>query len=71
MRTVLEIQRRLLSLGYSLPKFGADGLPGDETSSAIKKFQADHGLPVTGVADDATKAVLFGDFTPHKMVSRT
>lgn len=25
MTTTLDIQRRLLSLGYTLPKFGADG----------------------------------------------
>lgn len=69
MRTVLEIQQRLLSLGYTLPKFGADGFSGAETTAAIKKYQVDEGLPSTGKADAATLAALFGDFTPRVVAS--
>jgi N-acetylmuramoyl-L-alanine amidase len=35
--TVLALQRRLKSLGFDLPKFGADGDFGDETQTAIHK----------------------------------
>ncbi len=33
--TVQDLQRRLIALGFSLPKFGADGDPGSETISAM------------------------------------
>jgi hypothetical protein len=59
MTTILETQKRLLVLGYSLPKFGADGLPGNETATALKAFQAKEDLPQTGKADDPTLAKLF------------
>lgn len=38
------IQLGLLTLGYSLPKHGADGLFGPETLSAVKKFEANSGV---------------------------
>jgi hypothetical protein len=59
MTTILEIQKRLLVLGYSLPKCGADGLPGNETTTALKAFQAKEGLLQTGKPDDPTLAKLF------------
>jgi len=36
---VRELQERLLSLGYELPKFGADGDFGQETESAVSQFK--------------------------------
>lgn len=54
MTTTLDIQRRLLSLGYPLPKFGADGHPGAETIAALKAFQNAVGISITGTADAAT-----------------
>jgi hypothetical protein len=59
MKTTLDIQRRLLSLGYQLPKFGADGLPGDETAAALRQFQQAKGFPATGTVTDETLAALF------------
>jgi len=59
MKTIADIQRRLLALGYRLPKFGPDGLPGDETSSVLRQFQLAHGIPATGKADDRTIVALF------------
>ena len=59
MKTVLDIQKRMLALGYALPRFGADGLAGNETAAAIAAFQKTNGLPQTGRADDATLARLF------------
>lgn len=35
MATVREVQQRLISLGFLLPRFGADGDPGGETLSAM------------------------------------
>ena len=68
MKTVLDIQKRLLSLGYTLPKYGADGLAGDETAAAIKAFQTAVGLPATGKADEAILARLFPAGAPDKGV---
>ncbi|MDH2092725.1 N-acetylmuramoyl-L-alanine amidase, partial [Rhizobium pusense] len=35
MATVREVQQRLISLGFPLPRFGADGDAGGETLTAI------------------------------------
>lgn len=48
------IQKRLLSLGYKLPKWGADGGFGDETVDAVKSFQTDKGLSVDGIVGQDT-----------------
>lgn len=48
------IQKRLLSLGYKLPKWGADGGFGDETVEAIKLFQTAKGLSADGVVGQNT-----------------
>lgn len=41
-----------------LPRWGADGDFGQETEAALRAFQAEAGLPVTGVYDGATRAAL-------------
>ncbi len=55
---VKELQEDLLSLGYKLPEYGADGDFGSETKKAVEAFQRDHELPVTGIADAATRAAI-------------
>lgn len=55
---VVEMQEALMSLGYDLPMWGADGEFGDETELALRKFQADRGLTMNGVYDAATDAAL-------------
>ena len=55
---VTELQEDLLSLGYPLPKYGADGDFGSETEKAVKRFQSDFKLPETGVADAKTLAAI-------------
>lgn len=51
---VKELQKLLIENGYDLPRYGADGDFGSETTAAVEKFQADHGLPVTGIVDEIT-----------------
>lgn len=51
---VKTLQENLMRLGYSLPKYGADGDFGSETETAVKAFQKDRNLPVTGIYDAAT-----------------
>lgn len=41
-----------------LPKYGVDGDFGSETERAVKAFQQEDGLPVTGVYDEATRKAL-------------
>ena len=55
---VKTMQTALLSLGFSLPKFGADGDFGAETEAAVKAFQVAHSLPVTGAWDAVSQAKL-------------
>jgi hypothetical protein len=58
---VLELQNLLLSLGYSLPRWGADGDLGEETLEAAADFAEDHGLPeVEGTIPDALLLALRG-----------
>jgi peptidoglycan hydrolase-like protein with peptidoglycan-binding domain len=59
-----ELVRRLQSaLGT-----GADGVFGPGTEAAVKKYQEEHGLEVTGEADPQMLAMLeFPEFTPDKV----
>lgn len=48
-------QEQLLKLGYDV---FVDGVPGNQTSNAIRKFQADHELNATGRLNKETRAAL-------------
>jgi len=52
--TVLQVQQRLIELGYNPGP--ADGIMGKSTVSALKKFQQDNSLSITGRADSETVA---------------
>ena len=54
------IQTKLMSLGYSLPKYGADGSFGAETENAVKAFQRDKGLSDDGIVGKNTWTKLLG-----------
>lgn len=41
---VKELQNLLIKVGYDLPKYGADGVFGDETLEAVQEFQVDNGI---------------------------
>ena len=54
---VTKIQKALLNLDYTLPRYGADGDFGSETESAVKLFQKNnsvYGLAQTGVVNAKT-----------------
>lgn len=46
MISTLDIQRRLIALGYNVGPTGADGIPGRNTTNAIAKLQADKKLAI-------------------------
>lgn len=41
---VVRLQQNLITLGFALPRFGADGGLGDETLTAVARFRAERGL---------------------------
>lgn len=55
---VRELQTKLIAIGYSCGKSGADGDFGTDTLNAMKKFQREHGLVVDGEAGVNTMAKL-------------
>lgn len=56
---VYEIQEKLAKLGYF--DIDATGFFGDYTEQAVKNFQLENALEATGIVDEETYAVLFGD----------
>jgi peptidoglycan hydrolase-like protein with peptidoglycan-binding domain len=56
---VAAIQRALARAAYG--PLNADGVVGSETREAIKRFQRDHALPVTGEITDALVIELRAD----------
>lgn len=57
--TVRKMQERLTALGYWLGN--ADGIVGPRTRSAVRTFQEQNGLPITGQLDDVTVGLLLSD----------
>ena len=55
---VFNLQIKLIYLGYSCGKSGADGDFGTDTLNAVKRFQHEHGLVVDGEAGVNTMAKL-------------
>ena len=53
------LQELLMQLGYTLPKYGADGDFGSETETAVKAFQKQAGIKVDGLyGEDSHKALM-------------
>lgn len=51
---IVDIQRRLAYLGYDLGLTQIDGFFAGRTEAAVRQFQKEHNLPVTGVVDEKT-----------------
>ncbi|MGD9305738.1 MAG: ankyrin repeat domain-containing protein, partial [Desulfobacterales bacterium] len=67
-QTVYQAQEKLKDLGYDPGR--PDGILGKKTKAAIRHFQQDNGLPVTGKIDEQTKAKL-GLLKPVSQLSLT
>lgn len=59
---VADLQKRLNTLGYSVG--AADGVFGDRTVAAVKRFQKDNGINATGNVSYVTLAALFPELAP-------
>ncbi|QSM00798.1 hypothetical protein YerA41_097 [Yersinia phage YerA41] len=55
------IQLQLMSLGYNLDRYGADGIIGSETVGAIRQFQQDMKIHKDGSVGPVTYRFLFMD----------
>lgn len=53
---VKALQEALISMGYDLSRYGADGDFGKETAAAVKAFQKDNGLEVDGIFGEKSYA---------------
>lgn len=58
-KDVEKIQTALQFLGYSLPKWGIDGLFGPETEIAVKSFESDNGISSDGKLSEEDLTKLF------------
>ena len=68
---VAILQNELIVRGYKLPKYGADGDFGNETLSAVKQFQKDHGLTADGVVGKKTWEAINANKEPVKTYTVT
>ena len=57
---VKSMQGALIAHGCGCGPDGADGVFGDNTAAALRKYQSVHGLPVTTVCDMATQKSFWG-----------
>lgn len=55
-------QEKLITKGYRLPKFGADGIFGEEVENAVRQLQQDAKIAVDGIIGKDTWSVLNSDF---------
>lgn len=57
---VMNVQKALISNGYSCGSTGADGVFGSDTDSAVRAFQKAKGLTVDGIVGENTCTALGG-----------
>jgi peptidoglycan hydrolase-like protein with peptidoglycan-binding domain len=57
-QAVVDLQTLLLKAGYSLPKYGVDGIFGAETQKAVMELQSSTGATVDGVVGAETLYML-------------
>jgi peptidoglycan hydrolase-like protein with peptidoglycan-binding domain len=58
LKNVRQVQAQLYLLKLLGPRTEVDGVYGGNTTEGVKAFQQKEGLPVTGIADEATRRLL-------------
>ena len=48
-KVVKLVQEKLISLGYAMPRYGADGVFGAEMEKSVKQYQLNNGLTPDGI----------------------
>ena len=64
-QAIYNLQRYLRQLSRfdpDIPAVDEDGIFGEETRASLEAFQKKYGLPITGVADPETWALLFNEY---------
>ena len=61
---VRDLQADLVALGYNVGSAGTDGIFGPATAAALRSFQGDAGVAVSGTTDAATRAALCAALAP-------
>lgn len=62
-KSTIEIQKKLIELGYDLGKSGADGIAGKATKAAISAYQKFKGIRETGTVTEELLLALFASPT--------
>ena len=66
---IADLQKALIALGYPLPKYGVDGMLGNETKTAVKAFQTAKQLSVDGIAGKDTIAAINAAITADPKIA--
>ena len=56
---VKKLQQYLIDSGYDIGSYGLDGVYGNDTANAVKKYQQDNGLAVDGIAGNNTLSKMY------------
>ena len=56
---VKKLQQYLIDSGYDIGSYGLDGVYGNDTANAVKKYQQDNGLTVDGIAGNNTLSKMY------------
>jgi peptidoglycan hydrolase-like protein with peptidoglycan-binding domain len=68
---VVDLQQRLIQLGYLPSNFVPNGIYDDMTQEAVRNFQRVSGLPANGVVDEATWLALYEATEPAPIPTPT
>lgn len=67
---VTEMQNMLVALGYHVGAKGPDGVFGNTTDKAVRKFQAEHGLAIDGRYGPKTKVKLETAYNDYMEINK-
>lgn len=69
VRSLQTMIRVIAQNDESQPSLVPDGIYGNQTTAAVTAFQRNHGLPVTGVADQVTWEAIVAEYEPALIIA--